>query len=131
MTATIRVVSPESPELEDLLEAIATAARGLGVETYLVGGFVRDRLLGGAQGKDIDLVTVGVDPMPLLGGGGIGVRLASARAVRAVRDGADPGRAHGSSRASAPGPSATTPSPATRMSVPAHSRRTSGAATSP
>jgi len=31
-----------------------------------VGGFVRDRLLGGAQGKDIDLVTVGTDPMPLL-----------------------------------------------------------------
>ena len=66
MTATVREVTPESPELEDLLEAIATAARALGVETYLVGGFVRDRLLGGAQGKDIDLVTVGADSMPLL-----------------------------------------------------------------
>jgi putative nucleotidyltransferase with HDIG domain len=66
VTATIREVRPESPELEDLLEAIGTAARSLEVETYLVGGFVRDRLLGGAQGKDIDLVTVGTDSMPLL-----------------------------------------------------------------
>jgi putative nucleotidyltransferase with HDIG domain len=66
MSATVREVIPESPDLEDLLEAIAGAAQSLGVEVYLVGGFVRDRLLGGAQGKDIDLVTVGIDPMPLL-----------------------------------------------------------------
>jgi poly(A) polymerase len=67
VSATIREVRPESPELDDLLETIAAAARRLDVEAYLVGGFVRDRLLGGAQGHDIDLVTVGVDPMPLLG----------------------------------------------------------------
>jgi poly(A) polymerase len=66
MTATVREITPESPELEDVLSAIAVAARTLQVEVYLVGGFVRDRLLGGAQGKDIDLVTVGTDPMPLL-----------------------------------------------------------------
>jgi poly(A) polymerase len=66
VNATVREVRPESPELDDLLESIATAAHALEVETYLVGGFVRDRLLGGAQGKDIDLVTVGMDPMPLL-----------------------------------------------------------------
>jgi poly(A) polymerase len=66
MTATVRVITPESPELEDVLQSIADAARTLEVEVYLVGGFVRDRLLGGAQGKDIDLVTVGIDPMPLL-----------------------------------------------------------------
>lgn len=66
MTATIREITPESPELEDLLESIDAAARILEVEAYLVGGFVRDRLLGGAHGKDIDLVTVGMDPMPLL-----------------------------------------------------------------
>jgi putative nucleotidyltransferase with HDIG domain len=66
VTATVRVVTPESPELEDLLESIAAAAGALEVEVYLVGGFVRDRLLGGAQGKDIDLVTVGADPMALL-----------------------------------------------------------------
>ena len=46
--------------------------RSLDVEAYLVGGFVRDRLLGGAQGNDIDLVTVGVDPMPLLARRGFG-----------------------------------------------------------
>lgn len=66
MTKTVREVVPESPALEDLLEAIAAAARRLDVEVYLVGGFVRDRLLGGAPGKDIDLVTVGVDSMALL-----------------------------------------------------------------
>jgi putative nucleotidyltransferase with HDIG domain len=66
MTATVRVITPESPELEDVLSAIADAARTQEVEVYLVGGFVRDRLLGGAQGKDIDLVTVGTDPMALL-----------------------------------------------------------------
>jgi poly(A) polymerase len=66
MSATVREVIPESPELEDLLEAIRGAAHHLDAEVYLVGGFVRDRLLGGAQGKDIDLVTVDIDPMPLL-----------------------------------------------------------------
>jgi poly(A) polymerase len=66
VTATVREVTPESPELEDVLESIAAAARALDAEVYLVGGFVRDRLLGGAHGKDIDLVSVGMDPMPLL-----------------------------------------------------------------
>ncbi|HVC42723.1 MAG TPA: CCA tRNA nucleotidyltransferase [Candidatus Saccharimonadales bacterium] len=66
MTATVRELTPESPELEDVLEAIAATARTLDAEVYLVGGFVRDRLLGVSQGKDIDLVVVGRDPMPLL-----------------------------------------------------------------
>ena len=66
MTGTIREVRPEIPALEDVLEAIAASASALDVEAYLVGGFVRDRLLGGPPSKDIDLVTVGVDPMPLL-----------------------------------------------------------------
>ncbi|HEY6468382.1 MAG TPA: tRNA nucleotidyltransferase, partial [Candidatus Dormibacteraeota bacterium] len=66
MTGPIREVRPETPALEDVLEAIATAAKALGIEAYLVGGFVRDRLLGGPPSKDIDLVTVGIDPMPLL-----------------------------------------------------------------
>ena len=35
------------------------------METYLVGGFVRDRLLG-REGKDIDLVVVGADGVALL-----------------------------------------------------------------
>jgi poly(A) polymerase len=66
MSAGIRVVLPDPLALEDVLEAIARAAEAVNVEAYLVGGFVRDRLLGGAPSKDIDLVTVGMDPMPLL-----------------------------------------------------------------
>ena len=41
-----------------LLKKIATAAAALGVETYLIGGFVRDKLLGRSC-KDIDIVCVG------------------------------------------------------------------------
>jgi poly(A) polymerase len=71
VSATVRMVKPGAPELEDLLEAIADAARTLDAEVYLVGGFVRDRLLGATLTKDgdlkdVDLVTVGMDPMPLL-----------------------------------------------------------------
>jgi poly(A) polymerase len=43
-----------------VLEAIADATRARGVELYLVGGFVRDRLIG-REGKDIDLLAVGDD----------------------------------------------------------------------
>ena len=67
MSTGIREVLPATLALEDVLEEIARAAATLGIETYLVGGFVRDRLLGGGTAsKDIDLVTVGIDPMPLL-----------------------------------------------------------------
>ncbi|HVC03314.1 MAG TPA: HDIG domain-containing protein [Candidatus Acidoferrales bacterium] len=66
MSGTVREVRAAVPALEDVLEAVAASAAALGVETYLVGGFVRDRLLGGPQSKDIDLVTVDADPMPLL-----------------------------------------------------------------
>jgi poly(A) polymerase len=62
----VREVRPATLMLEDILEAIARAAETLDIETYLVGGFVRDRLLGGPVSKDIDLVTVEIDPMPLL-----------------------------------------------------------------
>jgi poly(A) polymerase len=66
VNAVIREVLPEPLDLEDVLAAIAAAAASVDAETYLVGGFVRDRLLGGGRGKDIDLVTVGIDPMPVL-----------------------------------------------------------------
>ncbi len=66
MTGTVREVPPETLALEDVLEAIGASASALGIEAYLVGGFVRDRLLGGPPSKDIDLVTVDIDPMPLL-----------------------------------------------------------------
>ncbi len=66
MNCTIRPVHAATLELEDVLEAIESAATTLDAEVYLVGGFVRDRLLGAALSKDIDLVSVGTDPLPLL-----------------------------------------------------------------
>ncbi len=54
-----------APQVEDVLDAVRAAAGEAGVETYLVGGFVRDRLLG-RTGKDIDLVAVGADGIPVL-----------------------------------------------------------------
>lgn len=41
-----------------LLKKIATAAEALGMETYLIGGFVRDKILG-RETKDADFVCVG------------------------------------------------------------------------
>ena len=41
-----------------LLNKIATAAKQLGVETYLIGGFVRDKILG-RETKDADIVCMG------------------------------------------------------------------------
>lgn len=41
-----------------LLKKVANAATRLGVETYLIGGFVRDKILG-RQTKDADIVCVG------------------------------------------------------------------------
>src|ERR1700741_3038567 len=41
-----------------LLKQIASAAEELGVETYLVGGFVRDKILGRPT-KDADIVCAG------------------------------------------------------------------------
>ena len=60
------VVAPvRPPQLDDVLETVRDTAARLGAEVYLVGGFVRDRLLGTA-GKDLDLITVGSDGDPLL-----------------------------------------------------------------
>jgi poly(A) polymerase len=50
---------------ERLLEAIGDAAAAHHIETYLVGGFVRDRLLG-REGKDIDLLAVDDDGTAIL-----------------------------------------------------------------
>ena len=41
-----------------VLNKIATAAKQLGVETYLIGGFVRDKILG-RETKDADIVCMG------------------------------------------------------------------------
>ena len=64
MPVRIRRV-PARLDLAGVLEVIASCARQIGSEAYLVGGFVRDRLLG-REGKDIDLVVVGSEGVPLL-----------------------------------------------------------------
>jgi poly(A) polymerase len=56
MTTVHPVASAVS--LDDLLDTLATAARAHGIEAYLVGGLVRDRLLGLAA-KDVDVLIVG------------------------------------------------------------------------
>jgi poly(A) polymerase len=64
MTAEVRErrlpVTPES-----IIETVAEAALAAGVEMYLVGGFVRDRLLG-RDGKDVDLLAVDDDGIAVL-----------------------------------------------------------------
>jgi len=54
---TLELTSPE----KKLFEVISAAADHLNQEVYVVGGFVRDRLLG-IPCKDIDFVTVGDGP---------------------------------------------------------------------
>ena len=49
---------PCSLQERKVLEKIALAARELGVPAYLIGGFVRDKLLG-RRTKDMDIVCVG------------------------------------------------------------------------
>lgn len=44
---------------DPLFQKVAAAARELGVDCYVIGGFVRDYLLSGARPKDIDIVVVG------------------------------------------------------------------------
>ena len=54
-----------TPHLADILDTLRDSAGSRGIEAYLVGGFVRDRLLG-LESKDIDVVAVGSDGAPLL-----------------------------------------------------------------
>ena len=44
---------------KEVFQALARCAYNLSLESYLVGGFVRDHILGGEKAKDIDVVTVG------------------------------------------------------------------------
>lgn len=53
-------------DTEEVLDALRDAAIELGVESYLVGGFVRDRLLGRTTSKDIDALVVGEGAVELL-----------------------------------------------------------------
>jgi poly(A) polymerase len=54
-----------APDAEEVISALGEVAAELGIEAYLVGGFVRDRLLGLA-GRDIDTVIVGAGAEALL-----------------------------------------------------------------
>ncbi len=54
-----------APQIDDVLAALREQAHATGIEAYLVGGFVRDRLLGN-DGKDIDVLVVGEGAVPLL-----------------------------------------------------------------
>ena len=47
-----------SPKENKILELVANCAERLGMETYAVGGFVRDRIIG-RHSKDIDFVCLG------------------------------------------------------------------------
>jgi poly(A) polymerase len=58
-------VDRRARSVEQVVDAIRDSALRQGIETYLVGGFVRDRLLG-RIGKDIDLLTVDSDGTPIL-----------------------------------------------------------------
>lgn len=62
---SVRTMERRPPALEDVLDLVGDAVAELAVEVYLVGGFVRDRLLG-KPGKDIDLVQVGGDGTAVL-----------------------------------------------------------------
>jgi len=64
--AEMRIVRPPV-DTDEVLDALRTAAAELGVEAYLVGGFVRDRLLGRGTSKDIDALVIGDGAVELLG----------------------------------------------------------------
>ena len=44
---------------KEVFRALARCADNLSLESYLVGGFVRDHILGGEKAKDIDVVSIG------------------------------------------------------------------------
>ncbi len=56
MSALTRIVPPVPPELERLHAAIQAAAEALHCRAYIVGGYVRDRLLGRGDRRDLDVV---------------------------------------------------------------------------
>jgi poly(A) polymerase len=73
---TARIDPPALPHLRPLFDLIEAEARRLGTRALVVGGYVRDRLLGGAREAQIREVDVLVE-------GGLGIALAEAVAARA------------------------------------------------
>jgi predicted nucleotidyltransferase len=64
MPVRVRAIRPRL-DLAAVLETLGLSVAELHLDAFLVGGFVRDRLLG-RENKDIDLVVVGSDGVPLL-----------------------------------------------------------------
>jgi len=64
MPVRVHAIRPRL-DLAGVLEALSLSAAELHVDAFLVGGFVRDRLLG-RESKDIDLVVVGSSGVSLL-----------------------------------------------------------------
>jgi poly(A) polymerase len=48
-----------TPQEASLIQQVAAAAQESGIESYLVGGFVRDKILGRTHKPDMDIVCVG------------------------------------------------------------------------
>ena len=64
MPVRVRAIRPRL-DLAEVLEALSASAAELHLDAFLVGGFVRDRLLG-RESKDIDVVVVGSNGVSLL-----------------------------------------------------------------
>src|SRR3989442_1036042 len=57
----VRLDPPALPEWEQPFAAVQDQSQQLGLRAYVVGGYVRDRLLGGERGKTIREVDILVD----------------------------------------------------------------------
>src|SRR5256714_11218050 len=73
----LRLDPPALPEWEQPFATVQEQSRQLGLRAYVVGGYVRDRLLGGERGKNIREVDILVD-----GGGAPQLATAVARALQ-------------------------------------------------
>ena len=60
------IVLPPRMDIESVIGLLDDCSQMLNADAYLVGGFVRDRLLGRPLVKDIDVVVVGSDGVRLL-----------------------------------------------------------------
>ena len=59
-------LSTLKPDLRDTVLAIAELAKGAGGRAFMVGGAVRDLLMGSRTVKDVDIEVFGVEPQKLL-----------------------------------------------------------------